>query len=290
MIIPVIICSVVFPLLVFNELFSGGFGRRGSLEESFVKEKLKLPEPEEKSIISFDGVELKGYFFINEKNTGTVVILLHGYRGNHSLMEPFAEYYYNELGCSVLAPDMRCHGRSKGNFVGFGCLEKKDIALWIDYVKEMFGERVKIFLHGISMGAATALMTAADTDKKVSGVISDCAYANGAEVIKKQIKREYHLPVKPVFFLVRLAVRLRCGYSLSETNTAQLVRKIECPVLYIHGEKDDFISSAGVYELYENTSSKKYLWICEEAGHCESALKKREDYGNRVRDFILSDR
>ncbi len=283
MIFLIILLTAIFLLLVFDYLFSDGFKRKRSFENEN-REKFPLPEPVEKEIMSFDGTELKGYFFINERNPDTMVILFHGYRGNHRQMEPFADYYYNELGYSVLAPDMRCHGKSKGDFIGFGCLEKKDAECWVDYVREMLGEKAKIFLHGVSMGAATALMTAAECN--VSGVISDCAYANGVDIIKKQIKREYHLPVKPVFFLVNLAVKLRCGYSLFETNTSDFVKVIKCPVLYIHGENDDFISSASVYKLYSDTTSQKFLWICENAGHCESALKNREVYGNRVRSFI----
>ena len=281
MIFLTVLLTVFFLCLVFRFLFSEGFGRKNIFDEEKGKSGINLPVAEEKSIVSVDGTRLKGYFYPKGKS---LVILLHGYRGNHRQMLPFADYYYNELGCSVLVPDLRCHGESGGKYISFGCLEREDTVCWIEYIKEMMGENTPVFLHGVSMGAATALMTASVS--RVCGVISDCSYANGAEIIKKQIKKEYHLPPEPLFFFADKMMKLKCGHSLYETDVCSYVKEIRCPVLYIHGEKDDFISSAGVYKLYDHTNSEKNLWICDGAGHCESALKNRDAYSDRVKGFL----
>ena len=71
--------------------------------------------------------------------------------------------------------DARAHGKSEGEYIGFGVLDRFDAKKWIDYAIERFGENVNIFLHGESMGGATVLMAGGlNLPKNVKGIISDC--------------------------------------------------------------------------------------------------------------------
>ena len=85
-------------------------------------------------------------------------ICVHGFTGSGK--KDFASlartYYLN--GYNVLLVDNRRHGQSEGKYVGFGVLDRLDLRNWVKYVINRFGSNVQIFLHGISMGAATVLM------------------------------------------------------------------------------------------------------------------------------------
>lgn len=65
-----------------------------------------------------------------------------------------------------------------------------------------------MYLDGISMGAATVLMASElDLPASVRGIIADCGYTSPRDILRKVI-RQLHLPVGPVYFLLRLSARL----------------------------------------------------------------------------------
>ena len=70
-----------------------------------------------------------------------------------------------------------------------------------------------------------------------------------------------------------------------KTGIAQ-VGKCKCPMLFIHGDEDTFVPTEMVYRLYEAKPSDKELWITEGAQHAVSYMKHREEYIQRVRNFV----
>lgn len=84
--------------------------------------------------------------------------VLHGYRSDYTGALQLAAPYY-EAGYQVIAPDLRACGESEGDYVGMGWLDREDILRWIDFILADDPE-AKIVIHGISMGAATTMMTA----------------------------------------------------------------------------------------------------------------------------------
>src|SRR5699024_4642217 len=128
---------------------------------------------------SFDGPDLKGYYLPQDEPTNKTVIFAHGYLGRASDMGSFGAYYYDELGYDIFTPDLRGHGDSEGEYYGFGWHDRLDMVDWIDKVIEMTGPDTEIVLHGLSMGAATMLMTSGeDLPANVKAVISDSAYTS----------------------------------------------------------------------------------------------------------------
>src|SRR5690625_4851121 len=76
---------------------------------------------------SFDGLTLKGYYLEAEKPSNRTVVFAHGYLGHAFDMGLFGEYYYEQLGFNVFTPDLRGHGSSEGDYIGFGwcrCVEQ----------------------------------------------------------------------------------------------------------------------------------------------------------------------
>ena len=50
-------------------------------------------------------------------------------------MTEFSQRYY-ENGYQVVAPDLRACGKSEGNYVGMGWLDRLDIISWINWIIE----------------------------------------------------------------------------------------------------------------------------------------------------------
>ena len=72
------------------------------------------------SITSDDGLLLQAYYLEASEETHKTVILAHGYSGSAGQMGNLARMYHKDLGFNVLIPDARGHGRSGGNYIGFG--------------------------------------------------------------------------------------------------------------------------------------------------------------------------
>ncbi len=242
---------------------------------------------EEVKITSFDGLKLNGYYLEAKTSTDKTAILAHGYSASAKAMGMFAKYYYEDLGYNILMPDARGHGKSEGDYIGFGWHDRKDYVKWIEYVIERSGRNSKIILHGVSMGGATVLMTSGeDLPDNVKAIISDCAYTSVKDELSYQLKGIYGLPVFPLLKTTSLITKLKAGYFFGEASALEQVRKSKTPILFIHGQEDNIVPFEMVLKLYENCGSEKELFIVPGAGHGVSYNVDKKGYQEKVAEFL----
>ena len=126
----------------------------------------------------------------------------------------------------------------------FGVKEKFDVLSWVDYVIKRFGPETKIFLYGVSMGAATVLMASGlNLPANVKAIIADCPYALPTDIIKKETQDGMKLPYnlfKPAIFA---SAFIWGHFNLGDksSNCCEAVKKSKIPILIIHGEADGFV-------------------------------------------------
>lgn len=250
-----------------------------------------LAQPHEDVFVeSFDCLRLHGVYFpaINDAcDKKRLVICLHGYT-SRSLQDftGLTDYYFRH-GYAMLQIDARAHGESDGEYIGFGCLDRKDLLKWIDWVIDNCGEDTEIILHGISMGASTALMASGlMLPKQVKGIVSDCAFTSPKEVFTHVLNTMYHLPAFPAIQGADIVNRIFAGYGMDECNAKREVKKATVPILFIHGEKDTFVPARMCKEIYENCASKKQMLIVEGAAHGESYYKNTKAYEDALDEFL----
>lgn len=251
------------------------------------KEWLAEQPQEEVWVTSDDGLQLFGRFFPcgNSKKT---VICFHGYTSEGLNDYSTLARFYLDNGYNLMIVDQRAHGKSEGTYIGFGCLDRFDAKIWIDYIVDRLGEDCSILLHGDSMGAATVLMTTGlKLPKQVKAAVSDCAFTSAWDVFCAVLKNMYHLPPFPIMQIANQMVKKRAGYELDECNAKREVAKAEIPILFIHGKDDSFVPCSMVHELYENCRSPKKLVVIDGAGHVESCYKNPESYEEAIRSFIF---
>ena len=185
-----------------------------------------------------------------------------------------------------MLPDARAHGESEGEYIGFGCLDRKDALEWIDWLIEKCGEDVKIMLHGTSMGGATVLMTSSlDLPDNVKGIVSDCAFTSPKEVFTHVLNNMYHLPAFPAIHGADFLNKKLAGYGMDECNARREVQKAKVPILFIHGSADTFVPCSMCDEIYDNCASPKRKLIIEGASHAESYYKDMETYEKALTEF-----
>lgn len=235
-------------------------------------------------IKSFDGLRLYGALL--ENSSDKIVICVHGFTGSGKKdFASLAQAYYKN-GYNVLLVDNRAHGQSEGKYVGFGVLDRLDLRNWVKYVINRFGSNVQIFLHGISMGAATVLMASSIMPKNVRGIIADCGFTSVYEIFEYVIKRDYHLPKFPIIYLTNIMSKIRAGYGYKDVNTTAEIARSDIPILFIHGENDEFVPLWMTMKNYSHCKAYKELFIVRESEHAESHYIDKKGYERRILTFI----
>ena len=239
---------------------------------------------DEISIISDDGLTLRADM-LRGSGTGKTVIFFHGYKSEPAC--DFAAMYdfYKSLGCDLIYVHMRAHGKSDGTYIGFGALDRYDVVQWTNKAAELFPDN-DIYLHGMSMGAASILQSAdLDLNKNVRGVIADCGYSDLDTVFRNLVGKLYHLPTMfvDVFEYVNL---LKAGYGFKEASSVRSVSVTEIPLLYICGDCDRYVPKDMALEIFNACKSEKKLLLVPGAGHAASYMCAKDEYEALVREFI----
>lgn len=249
-----------------------------------IKEFVELP-CEEVSTTSHDGLKLYAKFYPADENK-PVLIFFHGYRSNATRDGSGIHSIGHVKGINILVITQRSHAESEGKSITFGLKESYDCLSWIDYVKERFGKDKKVILWGISMGAATVLTAAArGLPDNVLGIGADCGFSSPREIIRSVIKG-MKLPVTPSYWLVKLGARIYGGFDLEETSAYEAMKRINVPVLFIHGAADDFVPCDMTRKNYEACVSDKELVLVENAGHGMSYYVDMDKVKNGVYAFL----
>lgn len=237
---------------------------------------------------SFDGLKLHATYFPAIENTDIkkAVICFHGYTGEGLSNHVAIADYFLKHGYAMLLPDARAHGESEGEYIGFGCLDRKDALGWIKWLIGECGEDVKIMLHGTSMGGATVLMTSGlKLPANVRGIVSDCGFTSPKEVFTYVLNSMYHLPAFPAIQGADLLNKKLAGYGMDECNAKYEVQKADVPILFIHGSADTFVPCSMCHEIYDNCRSPKRKLIVEGAAHAESYYKEMGTYEKALDEF-----
>lgn len=263
----------------------------GSYLEVLQKKSLWLREQrtEHVSILSFDGLSLKGIFLPAEQTSERVLLVVHGYQSEGLRDFSALTAFYHEQGYHVLMVDDRAHGESDGTYLGFGCLDREDCYRWVHYLEDRFEGKCAIFLHGISMGASTVLMTSSmNLPSSVKGIIADCPYTSIWEEMKYLAKRKKKtgFMLYPALKLASKICKIVAGYEFDECSAEEEVKHTTIPIFLIHGDEDHFVPMRMSQEIYDSCVSEKEIWIVPHAHHADSYHVAREEYEGRVMSFM----
>ena len=301
-IIGIIIVIFIIVALVFYKPFMGFFGRK-DIDPDFSKAPdnfkgyikqyqeslpwLNRQDKEDLYIKSRDHLKLKGELFKLNPGTKKVVLAMHGYHGGGQYdMSRFVRFY-KDNGYDCLVISQRTHESSEGKYIGFGYLEQFDGILWCKKLIELYGEDVRIVLHGVSMGGATVDLMSGNPElpSQVKMVISDCAYDSMLNEVQVILKDMPGFARKVSVFFLSFWCQLLAHYNISKASPIEAVKKSKIPTIFIHGGNDDFVPTVMVNELYSNCNAPKWLFIVPGAGHAASYVKQPDEYEKVVKDF-----
>ena len=248
---------------------------------------IRTQSPAYVEIQSDDGLHLKAWFLRASQPTPNAVILLHGYASDGSSMAELAQFYREKLGFHVLIPDARGHGRSDGEYRFLLTDDAKDVVSWVYFIHQRVGNDASIVLHGLSMGAAAAMMAPdyglPDT---VRCIVSESGFASMEGILCYQLERIYKLPVWPILPVAEWHCRRLTGRDLKAMRPLQSVHDHDVPLMVIHGERDTFVPPYMAKQLYDSASGDRELLMVRLAGHAHCMNQAPVLYQNRLIAFL----
>ena len=266
-----------------SRLFQKLFDSKGH-EENYYKvhdeamERFKAVPCENYTIRNDRGQKLNGYYYPCGAEGKKIAFIIHGYRSDHLDTGGFYYDYYKSRGIDFFCCDHTAIGDSEGEFIGFDVLESKDCLLWIDFLKEKFGDDVQIILHGFSMGGGTVLQMSGHCPEQVKFIIADSAFRNAKASLDHQIG--------PMYGPLRWINRLIAGYDLNDSDVTESLAQCRLPILFVHGQDDKLVPFENGPMLYEQYQGEKDCFFPLGTRHVESMYTSPKEYAEKIDAFL----
>ncbi len=210
-----------------------------------------------------DGVDIHALWWPEPEGT-PVILFLHG-NAQEAYSWSLVRRELEPLGCRMLLPDYHGYGKSGG--------EPREESLYMDgraalaWLAEggMSGRDIVVF--GKSLGGAVACEIS--QGRELGALILESTFTSLASVARR------------LFPLLPPAAELPEKYaSIDKIGSAR------CPVLVIHGDRDELIPVSEGLALYDAAPAPKQLYLVEGAGHNDVSSVAGPSYAQRIGSFL----
>ena len=284
--------------------------------EKEIEDKTKYPVMEKvilyakKSDNSNEKIIRKG-ILSKPKNAKANVVLCHGFTCDKSDIG-FMRYMFED--CNCLTFDFRAHGENiDGQCCTLGKNEAYDVKAAFDFLKSHPATKGLVnIVYAFSMGSVAAIEAQSKFGHLYDAGIFDCPFDRTESVINRGLDNkkiaifgyEFDIPGKIILrkYLFHPYVQsfvkamLRCAEQLNgksvntlvcPVNTAESIKKVNVPCLFIHCKNDEKISIDSIKSVYYNAGSMyKKLWLTEGKKHFGSFFDDPEKYARKIDKFV----
>jgi pimeloyl-ACP methyl ester carboxylesterase len=199
---------------------------------------------------------------------GTVIVL-HGYRDTWENTMHWA-LCLAEVGYRCVLVDLRGHGRSTGDTIGYGAFEVPDLVQVIDDLQKRGLTADRVGLLGVSYGASMSLLLAA-RDHRVATVVALEPFSNAAKALvefARGVAPQQAAQISAASFSAAVSkASARGKFSWSDGDVLAAMDQITAPVLFFHGAKDTWISPDHSRALQARAKGVSRLVILPEDDH-----------------------
>jgi len=237
--------------------------------------------------IDSDGLLLDGWLAPGFEDDQRVVIVAHGYANNRSYDAPAlaTAVQLQQLGIATILFDFRNSGRSEGDITGVGYFERRDLARVIEYARDEGYTSIGIL--GLSMGGATALITAPDYPE-VKAIATDSAFADLRPYLEENLPLWSNLPATPFNWLILNLMPLVTGIDVDEVRPIKSIQLMQDRAfLFIHANGDARIPSANSQQLADVAGPNAELWLTQGTKHVGSYQSNPELYLDKVVSLMV---
>jgi pimeloyl-ACP methyl ester carboxylesterase len=221
----------------------------------------KFYYPKKAKTITIDSLQFKEHNYYIEKDTINTVVLstkqktkqavvlyFQGAGGNCMNYVGYVKPLVND-GYTVIMISMRGYGKSTGKPTHLNIAADTQI-IFNEILKNPDFKNKKIIIYGASMGTQVAVNLTKNNQDKISGLIVDGVISSFTEIAVSKTPETQHQ-------MIRM-------YVTSPYSAAEDIKSIQSvPVLFIHSKTDKDVPFSQCETVYNNTKSKKELWIYE---------------------------
>lgn len=221
------------------------------------------------SFYNGQGQRLEGVFHHPSRNPlPAAAILCHGMESNKESDKIVAlARELAQRGISALRFDFSCAGESSGKFGEITYSgEVEDLKAAFDYALRYPVNRIGIL--GSSMGGTVALLFAAN-EGRTAAIVTIAAPVHPERITERLLTPEAAQEWRRKGYVMYHGRRLNISFleDLEKIRVPDAARKISCPALVIHGDRDETVPVEEAYELYEQLGGPKRLCILQGADH-----------------------
>ena len=205
-------------------------------------------------------------YFISSKQSEKIIIYFHGNAGNigHRLPDLMQ---LNRIGLNVLGVSYRGYGRSQGKPSEAGIYMDGDAAF--RHATGELGFAVEnVFVLGRSIGTSVAIHVS--QKQNMGGLVLVTPLTSGAEQAKAS------------------GLGLVSFVAGDSFNNIGKIGFVSCPVLVIHGTRDNIIPISMGKDIYAKTEAHKKFVAIEGAGHNNLSTTYAGNYWPPIKDFLKS--
>ena len=208
--------------------------------------------------------------------TESTWLLFHGNGGNIGHRVTELALLHQRLGINLLIFDYQGYGKSEGTPSERATYQDARAAL--SYVIERAQQQSpelanlgadKIVYFGHSLGSAIAVELAAAHPPL--GLVLASAFASVSDMSRLVF------PLLPTGWLVR-----------NKYNSLAHISKVRCPLLVLHGERDDMVPISQAKKLFDAANPPKRFQVLPETGHNDIFETGGEAYWSAMEDFLAS--
>lgn len=240
-------CLVLFAYLFSDRIIFWGQGRQSSYKDG----------PEILKIETKDGGKISA-LYLSEPNSEFTILYSHGNAEDIGDIREVLETF-RDKGFSVLSYDYRGYGTSDGTPSGENAY--KDAEAAYEYLVEKLGcPPDRIIALGRSLGGAVAMHLACR--KKLAGLILESSFITAFRVVT-------HIPMIP----------------FDKFRNIDKIKKVQCPVLVIHGKDDRIVPFWHGEKLFEAANEPKLRFWVDEAGHNDLFWVAGTRYWDAIKEF-----
>jgi fermentation-respiration switch protein FrsA (DUF1100 family) len=223
-----------------------------------------LERAEDVTFETADGLPLHGWFAFSAQSNGATVLIFNGNAGDRSSRAPLAAAL-TRAGFSVLLFDYRGYGGNPGQPTEPGLVADARAAR--QYVGSRADvDRARLVYFAESLGAAVAVALAAE--QAPTALVLRSPFTSLADMARLQF------PLLPTFLL------------RDRFESLNQIRRVDCPVLVITGDRDNVVPPAQTRRLYEAAPGPKRFVLIAGADHNDYELLAGEQLITEVTQFL----
>jgi pimeloyl-ACP methyl ester carboxylesterase len=215
------------------------------------------------------------------------VLLLHGYLQNKAFVTPWA-VRLAQAGFRCVLVDLRGHGASSGKHISFGAFESRDLEIVLDDLARRGWDVERIGLLGVSYGASIGLVTAG-RDRRIATVVALQPFASAERAVPELMRAAFPQEAKGItdeqFAAAHLKQAAWGKFSWAHADIPASLQRTRAPVLFIHGEKDTWISADHSRELMKIAPPGSRLILAPQDTHVSLPLQI-EPFADQVIDWF----